>query len=260
MPARPLIAAFPAAPGALNFARDDALMHAARISGGVVARVYGWSAPTISFGRNERTAGWYSGSRAAQAGIDVVRRRTGGRALLHDRELTYAIAGPASAADTVTATYMALADVLVDALRLLNIRAEISRGSREENAEGAPCFATVTRGEITVAGRKLVASAQWRGDGAFLQHGSLMITNSQGMLARALEDGRPLPLGDSITLEELMPAPYPGTDQFTAALADAFTSRTGVTAERVAPDQLIDESIVRNHVAHYLDPAWTWRR
>ena len=259
-PVRALVASFEAADGPLNFARDDALLTAARESGDVVARVYGWTLPTISFGRNERTQGWYSRENTERMGIGVVRRRTGGRALLHFKELTYAIAGPARAADTVTATYMQLADVLVAALRHLNIRAEISAGSREENTEGAPCFATTTRGEIVVDGQKLVASAQWRGDGAFLQHGSVMISDWHGLLNRALEPGRTISFGDSVTLEELMPRPYPNAEDFADALATALHAQTGVAVERVAPGVLIDEDVVRNRIGQYRDPAWTWRR
>jgi lipoyl(octanoyl) transferase len=259
-PSRALIASFPPADGALNFARDDALLAMARESGDLFARVYSWSEPTISFGRNERTAGWYSPQKLAQADLKAVRRRTGGRALLHSREVTYAIAGRADASDTVTSTYMELSDILLTALRALRIPAEISAGTRKENTEGAPCFATVTRGEIVVNGRKLVASAQWRGDGAFLQHGSIMISDHQRLLERALEDGRTLELGDTATLEELMPAPFPTGEEFADALANAFDSRTGVAVERVAPSTLLDEDIVRNRIEHYLDPAWTWRR
>jgi lipoate-protein ligase A len=257
-PVRAFVAASEPAGGALNFARDDALLAAARDSGEYAARIYAWNHPTISFGRNERTAGWYSRTRAADARLGVVRRRTGGRALLHFSELTYAIAGPANAAETITATYMQLSDVLVSALRMLGVPAEISAGSREENAEGAPCFATVTRGEIVACDRKLVASAQWRGDGAFLQHGSIMITDSQSLLRDALEDGRHLPLGASMTLEEL--ALTPGADDFADALARAFSERMGVAGERVAPGVLLDENVVRSGIARYQDPAWTWRR
>jgi lipoate-protein ligase A len=259
-PVRALVASFEAADGPLNFARDDALLSAVHDSGHLVARVYGWTMPTISFGRNERTLGWYSRDNAERMQIGVVRRRTGGRALLHFRELTYAIAGPARSSDTVTATYMQLADVLVATLRRLNIRAEISAGSREENTEGAPCFATTTRGEIVVDGRKLLASAQWRGDGAFLQHGSVMVSDWHGILNRVLEPGRTIAFGDSVTLEELMPRPYPNADEFADALAGALHSQTGVAVDRVAPGVLIDEDVVRNRIGHYLDPSWTWRR
>ena len=257
-PLRALITTSDPAGGALNFARDDALLATARETGDYAARVYAWNHPTISFGRNERTSGWYSRERVADAQLGVARRRTGGRALLHFSELTYAIAGPADPADTVTSTYMQLSDVLVNALQVLGVPAEMSSGSREENAEGAPCFATVTRGEIVASERKLLASAQWRGDGTFLQHGSIMITDKQFMLRSALEDGRTLAFGDSITLEEL--GLTPSAEDFADALARSFSDRMGVAGDRVAPGVLLAENVVRNGIAHYQDPAWTWRR
>jgi lipoate-protein ligase A len=257
-PLRAQIATSEAAGGALNFARDDALMAAARESGEYAVRVYTWNHPTISFGRHERTSGLYSRKRASDAGLGVVRRRTGGRALLHSSELTYAIAGPADPEDTVTSTYVQLSDVLVGALRILGVPAEMSSGSRKENTEGAPCFATVTRGEIVANDRKLVASAQWRGDGLFLQHGSIMITDEQPLLRNALEEGRMIALGDSTTLDELGVAP--SAEDVADALARAFGDRMGVAGERVAPGVLMDENVVRSGIARYQDADWTWRR
>src|SRR6185312_6462234 len=84
----------PASAGADNMAMDEALMaHAAR-TGQWVLRVYAWSSPTLSFGRNQRALGAYDRARLAERGIDVVRRPTGGRAILHDREVTYSVVGP----------------------------------------------------------------------------------------------------------------------------------------------------------------------
>src|SRR5687768_14706976 len=84
----------PPLPGADNMALDEALLERARDSGEAVARVYTWSRPTLSLGRNQTAAGRYDLALAAALGIDVVRRPTGGRAVLHHRELTYAVAAP----------------------------------------------------------------------------------------------------------------------------------------------------------------------
>ena len=76
-------------------AMDEALMAHASRTGQWVLRVYSWSAPTLSFGRNQVALNAYDRSRLAERGIDVVRRPTGGRAILHDREVTYSVVGPA---------------------------------------------------------------------------------------------------------------------------------------------------------------------
>src|SRR5512142_1385967 len=84
----------PPAPGAENMAVDEALMDRARTSGEGVLRMYGWSAPTLSLGRNQIAKGRYDLARAAAEGIGIVRRPTGGRALLHHREITYSVTAP----------------------------------------------------------------------------------------------------------------------------------------------------------------------
>lgn len=251
---------FPPANGAENFARDDALLEVARLTGQTVARVYAWDRPTISFGRNEQTSGWYTADSVSRAGLDPVRRRTGGRALVHHRELTYAIAGRAAVDDTLTATYTRLSEILVDALRALGVAASIAAEARASRDDGAPCFAAPSRGEIVVDGRKLVASAQWRNGDAYVQHGSILIDDDQSMLTLATANTQPLPpVARPATLNELT-AKIPTLEELAEAFASALAERTGDTVERVAPESIVDAGFVRSRVSEYLDPAWTWRR
>ena len=84
----------PPGSGAVNMALDEALMSHARETGHWVFRVYSWVAPTLSLGRNQTARGGYDLARLLERGIDVVRRPTGGRAILHDREVTYSVVGP----------------------------------------------------------------------------------------------------------------------------------------------------------------------
>ena len=106
-----LLAVSPPADGAMNFARDDTLREQARTAAGELIRLYSWEHPVVSFGRNEHTAGRFDPERLREAGLEAIRRPTGGRALLHHRELTYAIAGPATADATLRSTYDRLAQV-----------------------------------------------------------------------------------------------------------------------------------------------------
>src|SRR4029079_14194844 len=80
--------------GAENMALDEALLERASASGSAVLRVYTWSKPTISFGRNQAARGTNDPRRARERGIAVVRRPTGGRSLLHHREITYSVTAP----------------------------------------------------------------------------------------------------------------------------------------------------------------------
>ena len=95
---------------------DVALMERARITGEAVVRVYSWSEPTLSFGRNQKTTG-YDRDALASAGMAVVRRPTGGRAILHHREITYSVTAPVAAAATVADEYSWINALLVRALR-----------------------------------------------------------------------------------------------------------------------------------------------
>src|SRR3982750_2511955 len=85
----------PGLSGVGNMALDGALLDRARECGETVLRVYGWRSPPRSFGRNQRARGLYDGDAAAARGIEVVRRPTGGRAVLHHREVTYSVTSPA---------------------------------------------------------------------------------------------------------------------------------------------------------------------
>src|SRR5690349_21007939 len=91
--------------GAENMALDEALLERARVSGDAVFRVYTWAEPTLSFGRNQTALGVYNRDRAAAQGAGVVRRLTGGRALLHSREVTYSVTAPLSIGASLRESY-----------------------------------------------------------------------------------------------------------------------------------------------------------
>ena len=82
--------------GVANMALDEALLARARRTGEHVLRVYAWAAPTLSLGRNQTARGVFDGPTARELGVSIVRRLTGGRALLHHREITYSVTGPLS--------------------------------------------------------------------------------------------------------------------------------------------------------------------
>src|SRR3954466_12069034 len=88
----------PPASGPENMALDEALMARAIETGEWVLRVYSWATPTLSLGRNQTARGRYDLGRIRERGLGVVRRPTGGRAILHDREITYSVTAPVDAA------------------------------------------------------------------------------------------------------------------------------------------------------------------
>ena len=171
--------------GVYNMALDEELL--ARAQAGEdrpVLRLYAWQPPAVSLGRFQKSETAVNAEACKRLGIDVVRRITGGRAVLHEKELTYSIIARTDDPlfpRTVLGTYKVIAAGLLAGLRNLGIPAEIvSRGSRhaervDKNAKAAACFSSPSWYEILVDGRKIVGSAQRRVTGAFLQHGSLLI-------------------------------------------------------------------------------------
>lgn len=239
--------------GPENMACDVALMDRARAAGEAVVRVYSWRTPTLSFGRNQRTEG-YDRDTLARKGIAVVRRPTGGRAILHHREITYSVTAPAEPGGSIAAEYAWINELLLGALRSLGVDARIAhRMERAPAPDANPCFATATAGEITSEGRKLVGSAQYRNDGALLQHGSILVSDDQSALAAlagAEPSAPPATLGESLGR-----APAPGE------LHDAVRSalgNVGIEPDKLAEDEL-KESMER-HLQIFSDPEWTWRR
>src|SRR5918993_1263494 len=170
--------------GPENMALDEALMARARRTGETVLRVYAWSAPTLSLGRNQRAIGMYRESALAERGVGVVRRPTGGRALLHHREITYSVTAPLATGDSLRESYARINRLLVDGLRRLGVAVQVAAPSdRALLPSASPCFERPAAGEVVVGGRKLVGSAQWRDDGAMLQHGSILVEDDQSLVS-----------------------------------------------------------------------------
>src|SRR6476620_5597934 len=116
----------PPRPGAENMARDTALQARAAATSETVFSIYSWSRPTLSFGRHQPAVGLYDLERIREADIDVVRRPTGGRAILHHREITYSVTAPIDDASPLRATYERINRILLDGLTRLGVNAELA--------------------------------------------------------------------------------------------------------------------------------------
>src|SRR5215212_9280858 len=113
----------PPASGADNMALDEALMERARETGEWVLRVYSWASPTISLGRNQTARGRYDLAAIHSRRLGVVRRPTGGRAILHHREITYSVTAPVADAGDLRASYERINRLLVAGLDSLVVTA-----------------------------------------------------------------------------------------------------------------------------------------
>lgn len=156
-----------------QMAADLALLDS--VAGGCAPalRLYRWRPPALTLGRFQPGTD-VDHAACARWGVEVVRRPTGGRALLHGADLTYAVAlpEPAGPAGHVDAVYRMLAAGLVDGLARLGVAAAVAR---HEGPAGAVCMATQQGADLRVGERKVCGSAQVRRDGAVLQHGSILL-------------------------------------------------------------------------------------
>lgn len=250
-------------------ARDEAAARTLPEGCGLL-RFYAWKRPTLSFGRNEPARDRFDPQELAAAAIDVVRRPTGGRAVLHDRELTYsvvlplrgAVGGPGGPREIYTRVNRALAAGLAS----LHVPAEVAGTGAVARPDAGPCFDMPAPGEVVAHGRKLVGSAQVRIGGALLQHGSILLYDDQGRidhLARA-RDVRTSSGPAPITLAELTETP-PSRTELAAALEATFRAELG-GEWRSAPGNPsegwggitpgVEEELRRHHESG----AWVWRR
>ncbi len=174
--------------GGFNMQRDAALLAEHRPGDDPILRLYRWAPPAVSIGYNQREDD-FDAAAVTAAGYDLVRRPTGGRAILHAAELTYCVVGSSPSdlfGTTLHATYLRINAALLAWLAELGIAAEVSTGESREQMRDKTCFASAGRHEIRVAGRKLIGSAQRRTAGVFLQHGSILTGPDHAGLAGLL--------------------------------------------------------------------------
>ena len=163
-----------------NMAIDEAVFRLNRREGlPPTLRFFGWRPPAVSLGYFQKTGREIDVGACRRAGIDIVRRPTGGKAVLHEHELTYSLVAPADHplfTGDIVGTYRVVSACIVEALRRLGLSPEVAfegRSAAGTALEGY-CFAAPSRYELLVGGRKICGSAQVRAGGAFLQHGSLL--------------------------------------------------------------------------------------
>jgi lipoate-protein ligase A len=235
-------------------ALDHALAESLGDGEGVV-RLYGWARPTLSLGRNEPAAA-YATEAFRKAGVDVVRRPTGGRAVLHDRELTYAVAAPLGAWSGVRAAYLRINEALARALRSLGAPVGLAGGARALAPDAGPCFQAPAAGEIVAEGRKLVGSAQARIGRALLQHGSILLEGGQEPL-EGLAVG-PGPSPGPIGLRDLVGDV--SIDEVAGAVATSLQACLGGRWGGGELDASEREAADRLEADRYGQDSWTWRR
>lgn len=239
-------------------ALDHALMERARSTGERVLRVYFWSQPTLSLGRHQVARDRIDANVAREQGIALVRRPTGGRALLHHREVTYSVTTALSPDDSVRAWYASINEILLRALEFLDVDVRLAPpGGKTPLPATAACFVQPDEGEITVDGRKLVGSALLREQDALLQHGSILLADDQAMLNAVLpgDELPPAPAGTLRPRGGMIPSPI----DVAGALFEALRATRGVEASTLEIDARLREEAAQLEQV-YGSEEWTFRR
>ena len=154
-----------------------------------VFRLYGWKPACVSLGRNQKDD-FVDEKFLAANGIDVVRRLTGGRALLHDNEITYSYVCPVSAlkhGENVVESYKEISQILIDAFAKLGIDLDFG-GTRKPQGHKDYCMLVSTGADLCWHGRKFIGSAQFRKEGDILQHGSILYDYDKDLLEKIFKE------------------------------------------------------------------------
>lgn len=169
-----------------------------------VFRLYGWSPACISLGRNQKDD-FLDYNFLKSNNIDVVRRLTGGRALLHDNEITYSYICPTSYlanGENVTQSYKEISQFLIDKFKLLNIDLTLG-GEKGIHTKFDYCMLISTGADLCYEGKKLIGSAQCRKEGYILQHGSILYDYDKSILTKIFNE--PVNTNSITSIKEINP-------------------------------------------------------
>ena len=170
-----------------------------------IFRLYGWSPACISLGRNQKDE-FLDYEFLKSKNIDVVRRLTGGRALLHDNEITYSYVCPMSFLQNggnVTKSYKEISQILIENFKKLGIELDFG-GKGEVNTKFDYCMLISTGADLCYNGKKLIGSAQCRKEGYILQHGSILYDCDKNLLSEIFKEE--VDTGSITTIKEINPS------------------------------------------------------
>lgn len=243
---------------------DQAIAEQYAVESQPTLRFYRWRPACLSLGVAQRLQRDVDLAACAELGIDVVRRQTGGRAILHDQEVTYSLVtaanDPLVRAHSIVESYRTISAALCAGLIELGVMPELAPRPEAGSAKSAACFDLPSDYEITLGGRKLIGSAQARKHGVILQHGSLLLHADAQILSKVLrlpEDLTGAALAQRlIALDEALGG-LPTFDAVVAALVRGFEQTWRIMLE---PGELspAEEARAAELVSErYANPAWT---
>jgi len=248
--------------GSWNMAVDEFLFRQAEKAPRTFLRFYQWERPTASLGYSQDASRVVDAAFCAAHGIDIVRRMTGGKLVLHDREVTYAVASSDTEAftETLRDSYQLISRALLKGLAILGLSARLAETPPPSYIKGTmPCFAFPARDEIEIGGKKIVGSAQKRTGSIFLQHGSIPLEKDEALLAAVSKPGESEEGVGMTSLSEALGRPV-DFDGAVGPLVQGFADFFGVCFERFALAPVDKESVRALQASKYASDDWTYRR
>jgi lipoyl(octanoyl) transferase len=260
----------PPASGAWNMALDESILeHVGRGESLPTLRLYAWNPACLSLGHAQPFAD-VDMTRLKARGWEVVRRATGGRAILHTDELTYSVIAPNDEprlAGSVPESYNRLAQALLLAVKTLELQVEMKEGKTNRDSTPNPvCFEVPSTYEITVDGKKLIGSAQARKKEGVLQHGSLPLTGDLTRICQALvfesesarQDAAARLLRRAVTVGSALGREI-SWETAAQAFIHAFETQLGLSFERGDLSESESKRTAELVKEKYDHPSWTER-
>jgi len=171
--------------GSYNMAADEFLFKELGTEPKTFIRFYSWKRPTVSLGYSQKISRVLDEDFCKKNNIDVVRRITGGKLVLHHREVTYSVCSSDKKifSSSLNKSYKVISEALINGLKELNIPAYLEQENNPSYSKSSlPCFSYPARNEIKVKGKKIIGSAQKREGSKFIQHGSIPLEREDQLL------------------------------------------------------------------------------
>lgn len=253
----------PASEGAWNMAVDEAVLESV-IAGSSppTLRFYTWDPPCLSLGYNQKASESCDMEEVRQRGYSMVRRRTGGRAVLHDDELTYSVIADSLlfGGGAVLDVYMMISSALSDGLKSFGVAADLVPAYSDRGKEKtAACFDVPSSFEVAWKGRKIVGSAQFRSGRHFLQHGSILMSADIEALLKvcALPDAMRSRLAAGIATVGEALGRKAGAYELVRPISDEFGKLVGSPLQEAGLND-IEERRASELLAKYRSDEWSF--
>ncbi len=251
-------------PGAWNMAVDEFLFCRVEAAPATYLRFYQWDKPTASLGYSQTASKVVDADFCRRHGVGIVRRITGGKLVLHDREVTYAVASSDAEVftETLRESYRLISQALMHGLKLMGLAPDMAEASPPSYIRGMmPCFALPARDEIEIGGKKIIGSAQKRTGAAFLQHGSIPLEKDDGLLAAVASPSAaasPAPGAGMTSLSEALGRPVDfgwAVERLCRGFSESF--RVSLEPLTLGPEDRA--SVGKLCDSRYGTDAWTFR-